>query len=58
MVIAPEHELVNKITSADQATAVKEYIEYVNSRSERERMAEKKISGVFTGAYCQHPFRG
>ncbi|MEY2595493.1 MAG: hypothetical protein RI965_765, partial [Bacteroidota bacterium] len=56
MVIAPEHELVNKITSADQATAVKEYIEYVNSRSERERMAEKKISGVFTGAYCQHPF--
>ena len=56
MVIAPEHDLVDKITSGEQATSVKEYIEYVNSRSERERMAEKKISGVFTGAFCQHPF--
>ena len=50
MVIAPEHELVEKITTADQKAAVEEYITYVNSRSERERMAEKKISGVFTGA--------
>ena len=56
MVVAPEHELIEKITSKEQSTAVANYIEYVNSRSERERMAEKKISGVFTGAYCTHPF--
>lgn len=56
MVVAPEHELIEKITSAAQSNAVSNYIDYVNSRSERERMAEKKISGVFTGAYCKHPF--
>jgi leucyl-tRNA synthetase len=56
MVVAPEHELISQITSAGQSKDVAAYIEYVNSRSERERMAEKKISGVFTGAYCQHPF--
>ena len=56
MVIAPEHELVKQITSSGQAVQVAEYIDYVNSRSERERMAEKKISGVFSGAYCKHPF--
>jgi leucyl-tRNA synthetase len=58
MVVAPEHELVAKITSADQQEAVDEYLAYVNSRSERERMAEKKITGVFTGAYCVNPFDG
>ncbi|TAG99625.1 MAG: leucine--tRNA ligase [Sphingobacteriales bacterium] len=58
MVIAPEHELVAKITSAGQQKAVDEYLAYVNSRSERERMAEKKITGVFTGAYCVNPFDG
>jgi leucyl-tRNA synthetase len=56
MVIAPEHELVSSITSAGQSADVEAYLEYVNSRSERERMAEKKITGVFSGAYCQHPF--
>ena len=56
MVVAPEHELIGKITSVPQSNAVSSYIDYVNSRSERERMAEKKISGVFTGAYCKHPF--
>ncbi len=58
MVIAPEHELVEQIATAEQKQAVEEYIIYVKSRSERERMAEKKISGVFTGAYCLHPFSG
>jgi len=58
MVIAPEHELVEKITTAEHKQAVEEYIAYVKSRSERERMAEKKISGVFTGAHCIHPFSG
>lgn len=58
MVIAPELDLVDIIKSAEQATAVDEYIAYVKSRSERERMAEKKISGVFTGAYAINPFDG
>lgn len=58
MVIAPEHELIGTITTAGQKQAVDEYIDYVKSRSERERMAEKKISGVFTGAYAINPFDG
>jgi leucyl-tRNA synthetase len=56
MVIAPEHELINEITTAEQKQTVEDYITYVKSRSERERMAEKKISGVFTGAYAINPF--
>ena len=56
MVIAPEHELVASITSDEQKQVVENYLTYVNSRSERERMAEKKITGVFSGAYCKHPF--
>ncbi len=58
MVIAPEHELVESITTPEQRQAVEDYITYVKSRSERERMAEKKISGVFTGAYAINPFNG
>lgn len=58
MVIAPEHELVESITTADQKQAVEDYITYVKSRSERERMAEKKITGVFTGAYAINPVSG
>lgn len=58
MVIAPEHELVKKITTEGEEKAVEEYIAYVNSRSERERMAEKKITGCFTGAYAINPFDG
>lgn len=58
MVIAPEHILIEDITSDEQRQAVAQYIEYVQSRSERERMAEKKISGVFTGAYALNPFDG
>jgi leucyl-tRNA synthetase len=56
MVLAPEHELVEQITTEEQKSAVDEYIAHVKSRSERERMAEKRISGVFTGAYVAHPF--
>lgn len=56
MVIAPEHDITSKITSPEQKQAVEDYITYVKSRSERERMAEKKISGVFTGAYAVNPF--
>jgi leucyl-tRNA synthetase len=56
MVLAPEHELAAQLASAEQAKAVEEYIAWVKSRSERERMAEKKVSGIFTGAYAVHPF--
>lgn len=56
MVIAPEHELVGQITTEAQSGSVAKYIAYVNSRSERERMAEKKITGVFSGTYCLNPF--
>lgn len=58
MVVAPEHELIEQITTAGQKAAVEEYIAYVKSRSDRERMAEKKISGCFTGAYVLNPFNG
>ncbi|MBO9618229.1 MAG: leucine--tRNA ligase [Niabella sp.] len=58
MVIAPELDLVDQIKTPEQAKAVDEYIAYVKSRSERERMSEKKISGVFTGAYAVNPFDG
>ena len=58
MVIAPEHELVEQIKTPEQTKSVDEYIAYVKSRSERERMAEKKITGVFTGAYAINPFNG
>ncbi|TPN87542.1 leucine--tRNA ligase [Aquimarina algicola] len=57
MTLAPEHELVQKITTAEQKEAVDAYIEATAKRSERERMADvKTISGVFTGAYAAHPF--
>lgn len=58
MVLAPEHELVSAITTPAQQAEVDQYVTYVKSRSERERMSEKKISGCFTGAYCLHPFTG
>lgn len=58
MVVAPELDLINDIKSPEQTAAVDEYITYVKSRSERERMAEKKITGCFTGAYAINPFNG
>ena len=55
--LAPEHKLVSKITTAEQKVEVEAYIEATAKRSERDRMAEvKTISGVFTGAYAEHPF--
>ncbi|MGB3947622.1 MAG: class I tRNA ligase family protein [Bacteroidia bacterium] len=57
--LAPEHELVAKITTAEQKQAIEEYITFAKNRSERERMADvKKITGVFTGSYAIHPFTG
>ena len=58
MVVAPELDWVNDIKSAAQMEAVDAYLAYVKSRSERERMAEKKITGCFTGAYALNPFNG
>ncbi|TDO26768.1 leucine--tRNA ligase [Sediminibacterium goheungense] len=58
MVVAPEHELIEKITTPEQKEAVDAYITYVKSRSDRERQAEKKITGCFTGAYAINPFDG
>ncbi|MFN8252554.1 MAG: class I tRNA ligase family protein [Ferruginibacter sp.] len=58
MVVAPEHDIVNEIKSAEQAAAVDEYVAYVKSRSDVERQAEKKITGCFTGAYAMNPFDG
>ena len=57
MTLAPEHELVATVTTPGQKQAVDAYIIATAKRSERERMADvKTISGVFTGAYAQHPF--
>ncbi|NNL79473.1 MAG: leucine--tRNA ligase, partial [Flavobacteriaceae bacterium] len=57
MTLAPEHELVREITTASQKEEVEAYISATARRSERDRMADvKTISGVFTGAYAEHPF--
>lgn len=59
MVLAPEHELVNSLTTPDQAAEVEQYIQRTKNRSDRERMAEvKKVSGAFTGSYATNPFNG
>ncbi len=57
--LAPEHELVNVITTSAQKQAVDEYVVKTKNRSERERQADvNTVSGVFTGAYVKHPFSG
>ncbi|MBT8310748.1 MAG: leucine--tRNA ligase [Flavobacteriaceae bacterium] len=57
MTLAPEHDLVNQITTPDQKAEVEAYVEATAKRSERDRMADvKTISGMFTGAYAEHPF--
>ena len=59
MVLAPEHELVEKITTPEQKAAVDEYVQWAKNRSERERMTEvKKVTGRFTGAYALNPLTG
>lgn len=57
MVLAPEHEFVAEITTADRRAEVEKYAEAAKNRSERERMSDvKTVSGVFTGAYAINPF--
>jgi len=59
MVLAPEHEMINQLTTDEQRAAVQEYVTWAKNRSERERMSEvKKVSGVFTGSYAVNPFNG
>lgn len=59
IVLAPEHELVNEITTETQRSSIHEYLDYVKSRSDRERLAEvKQITGCFTGSYAINPFDG
>ncbi len=56
IVLAPEHELVTKITSPQQKNTVEDYVKNVKLKSEIDRQSCKNITGVFTGAYVQHPF--
>jgi leucyl-tRNA synthetase len=57
MVLAPEHELVSKLTTETQKTSIEDYKKYVTTRSERDRMAEvKEVTGAFTGSYAINPF--
>ena len=59
MTLAPEHELLKKITSPEQQKAVADYTALVAQKSDRERQADvKSISGVFIGAHALHPFTG
>ena len=58
MVLAPESEWVPKLTSAGQKAAVEAYLEQVKKRTERERMAAKAVTGVFSGAYASNPLTG
>ncbi len=56
MVLCPEHELIEQITTPDKRDEVMQYVTWAKNRSERERQAEvKKVSGVFTGAYAVNP---
>lgn len=58
MVLAPESELADQLTTDEQREEVQEYIERSKMKTERERMADKSVSGVFTGSYANHPFTG
>ena len=58
MVLAPEHELVSEITTNEQKQKVEAYVNTAKLKSERDRQADKSVTGVFTGSYAIHPFTG
>ena len=58
MVLAPEHDLVLGLTTTEQKSEVEDYVNTAKLKSERERQADKSVSGVFTGSYAIHPFTG
>ena len=55
MVLAPESELVSELTTVEQKSEVEEYLAYVKKRTERDRMTDRKVTGVFTGSYGINP---
>ena len=58
MVLAPESELVQQLTTAEQKAEVDEYLAYVKKRTELDRMSDRKVTGVFSGSYAINPFTG
>nr|WP_315122783.1 leucine--tRNA ligase [uncultured Porphyromonas sp.] len=58
MVLAPESDYVAEVTTAEQATAVEEYLQATRRRTERDRMADRRVSGVFSGSYAENPITG
>ncbi|MBR5035572.1 MAG: leucine--tRNA ligase, partial [Prevotella sp.] len=58
MVLAPESELVQKLTTPEQKQAVDEYLAYVKKRTERERQMDHRVTGVFSGSYAINPLTG
>ena len=58
MVLAPESELVAELTTAEQKDAVEAYVEATKKRTERERISDRKVTGVFTGSYAENPLTG
>ncbi len=58
MVLAPESELVQKLTTDEQKAAVEDYLAYVKKRTERERQIDHQVTGVFSGSYAINPFTG
>ena len=58
MVLAPESELVEQLTTPEQKAAVDEYLAYVKKRTERERQMDHRVTGVFSGSYAINPLTG
>ena len=58
MALAPESDYVAEVTTAEQATAVEEYLQATRRRTERDRMADRRVSGVFSGSYAENPITG
>ncbi len=58
MVLAPESELVSQLTTAEQKEAVEAYLDRTKKRTERERMIDRNVTGVFTGSYAINPITG
>ena len=58
MVLAPESELVARLTKPDRQAEVEAYVEATKKRTERERIADRRVTGVFTGSYALNPFTG
>ena len=58
MVLAPESDYVNQVTTPEQKAEVEAYLEAIKHRTERERMMDKSVTGVFSGAYAINPLNG